>query len=409
MTFAVLHLYSLVLHPQSDQNDALMTVMGGSSFDELYERFTIVSDWVSIFLIFLCLILQRTRWGRRHPGAIFLALSWSITLSVQILGTLMGLPLPGSWDFIFLAQVIVVPVNWRLHLFSQLPSVFYHFVMNPILGPSAFPALADLWGFEAVLAVTWTCLICNVAVYFYDRVQQRDFESRRELKLFLHAVTHDLRTPVIGTSIVLKNLLRKAENDNSQAVMGIPKLEQLLAGNDRQLQLINSILEAHSSEIQPLDLDLKPLNLSLFSDAVLLDLEALLDQNKASVTNHIVPNLPLVLADLNQLWRVFSNLIVNAVTHNCSGIKLTLDAELKGYKTVYCTIQDSGMGIPIQQQRCLFELYYRGPHSRYSTGLGMGLYLCRKIIMAHGGQIGVISQPHAGSTFWFTLPLTTKC
>lgn len=408
LTFAVLHLYNLVLHPQSDKNAALMAVMGGPSFYELYERFAIVSDWVSIFLIFLCLIFQRTRWGKRHPGAIFLALSWSITLSVQVLGTLMGLPLPASWDFIFLAQVIVVPVNWQLHLLSQFPSVFYHFVMNPILGPNAFPALEDLWGFEAALAVAWTCLICNIAVYFYDRVQQRDFESRRELKLFLHAVTHDLRTPVLGTSIVLKNLLRKAENANGQAMMGIPKLEQLLAGNDRQLQLINSILEAHGSETQTLDLDLNPLNLSSFSDAVLFDVEALLEQNQASVVNHIVPNLPFVLADSNQLWRVFSNLIVNALRHNSSGIQLTLDAKLKGHKAICCTIQDNGRGIPIQQQQRLFELYYRGSHSRYSTGLGMGLYLCQKIIMAHGGQIGVISQPQAGSTFWFTLPLATE-
>ncbi|MEM9767483.1 MAG: sensor histidine kinase, partial [Cyanobacteria bacterium P01_D01_bin.71] len=57
------------------------------------------------------------------------------------------------------------------------------------------------------------------------------------------------------------------------------------------------------------------------------------------------------------------------------------------------------------QRSRLFELYARGRQSRYIPGLGLGLYLCKQIITAHGGDIGVVSQPGRGSLFWFTLPL----
>jgi signal transduction histidine kinase len=58
-----------------------------------------------------------------------------------------------------------------------------------------------------------------------------------------------------------------------------------------------------------------------------------------------------------------------------------------------------------EQQNSLFKLYIRGLHTKHLTGIGLGLYQCRQIINAHGGEIGIISSPNVGSTFWFTLPL----
>jgi signal transduction histidine kinase len=70
---------------------------------------------------------------------------------------------------------------------------------------------------------------------------------------------------------------------------------------------------------------------------------------------------------------------------------------------VRCAIADNGVGIEQQQCDRLFDLYYRGASSRSLSGIGLGLYLCRQIIKAHGGEIGVISSPGQGTTFWFTL------
>jgi signal transduction histidine kinase len=72
---------------------------------------------------------------------------------------------------------------------------------------------------------------------------------------------------------------------------------------------------------------------------------------------------------------------------------------------ICCTVEDDGVGISPEQCEHLFDLYVRGDRSRHSMGLGLGLYLCRQIIGAHGGEIGVISSPDGGAIFWFTLPL----
>jgi signal transduction histidine kinase len=81
---------------------------------------------------------------------------------------------------------------------------------------------------------------------------------------------------------------------------------------------------------------------------------------------------------------------------------------------IYCTVADNGVGMSQQMCAHLFQLYFRGQDAqgqtqghRPYTGLGLGLYLCRQIITAHGGEIGVNSRQGAGTTFWFTLPIST--
>ncbi len=73
---------------------------------------------------------------------------------------------------------------------------------------------------------------------------------------------------------------------------------------------------------------------------------------------------------------------------------------------ITCTVTDNGRGIPPEQAAELFELYKRGKNAHRTQGLGIGLYLCRQIIQAHGGEIGVASHTD-GTRFWFTLPVMT--
>jgi signal transduction histidine kinase len=101
---------------------------------------------------------------------------------------------------------------------------------------------------------------------------------------------------------------------------------------------------------------------------------------------------------------VFENLITNALHHNPPGVNLTLNAHIES-DMIRLMLQDDGVGMASEVSDRIFERYSRGTQSRHSTGIGLGLYLCRQIITAHGGQIGVDSTPGNGSTFWLTLPL----
>jgi PAS domain S-box-containing protein len=227
-------------------------------------------------------------------------------------------------------------------------------------------------------------------------------QTEEELRVFFHAVSHDLRNPVLGSLMVLKNLLARSEENIS---ISRSILERMIQSSDRQLNLINSLMEAHVSEVQGVILQHQTVQLLAVVEAAIADLEPLLEQNQAKLTNLVSADLPLVNADPTQLWRVFSNLIVNAVKHNPPELLLTINATRKDDK-IYCTVSDNGVGITQQQSDRLFDLYFRGTSIRNSVSLGLGLYLCKQIIHAHGGEIGVNSALDAGATFWFTLPIS---
>lgn len=226
-------------------------------------------------------------------------------------------------------------------------------------------------------------------------------QTEEELRVFFHAVSHDLRNPVLGTLMVLKNLLARPEENIS---ISRSILERMIQSSDRQLNLINSLMEAHVNDVQGVVLQRQAVQLLAVIEAAIADLEPLLAKNRATLKNLVSADLPLVNADPTQLWRVFSNLIVNALKHNPPELLLTINATRKDDK-IYCTVSDNGVGISQEQSDRLFDLYFRGTSIRNSVGLGLGLYLCKQIINAHGGEIGVKSAVDAGATFWFTLPV----
>ncbi len=238
-------------------------------------------------------------------------------------------------------------------------------------------------------------------LYYEGLIEDITKRKRAEeaLRVFFHSVNHDLRNPVIGSLMVLKNLLA-----NSEAKLSVSRsiLERMAQSSDRQLNLINSLLEAHVSEIRGLVCKCSPLQLSEVVEGAIADLEPMLAENQATLTNLISADLPLVNTDATQLGRVFCNLIANALKHNPPGLSITLAATIEE-QMIRCSVRDNGVGMSQEACEHLFDLYTRGTQARHSLGLGLGLYLCRQIIKAHGGEIGVMSSPGAGATFWFTL------
>lgn len=268
-------------------------------------------------------------------------------------------------------------------------------------------------------------------------------QAEQALRFFLHAVSHDLRNPVTGTLLIL-NQLRQQAGEQAQIGVSTLVLDRLLQGCDRQLKLINSLVETQANELTGIRLQPRVLPLHPFIQQLTETWEPLMAQEQATLINAVPPTLPPVHADPDQLWRVFENLIANALKHNPPGLTLRLEATVKaapplewggrGWKLtvgnwqsgagkldskvgeqrqstaiprspswVTCQVSDNGRGIPPEQMAELFELYKRGRSAYRTQGLGIGLYLCRQIIQAHGGEIGIAPQAK-GTTFWFTLP-----
>lgn len=245
-------------------------------------------------------------------------------------------------------------------------------------------------------------------------------EVNRVKDVVLHTVSHDLRTSVMGNLMVLNNLLSQGQGgrgkQGGEEVVGVSVapssipvsrtvIERMIQGNTRQLAMIDSLLEIHASVEQGVVLHRESLNLHTLSRTVIKDLSQVLAQNQASVNNLIPVDLPLVLADPKLLHKVFVGLLSQSLQNNPPGINFTLKAKVET-AMIRCTIQDDGVGMSKLECDRLFDLYVRDPQERCSTGIGVKLFLCRQIIKAHGGEMGVISSSrNRGITFWFTLPL----
>ena len=114
----------------------------------------------------------------------------------------------------------------------------------------------------------------------------------------------------------------------------------------------------------------------------------------------IEPVLP-VLVDPDRINLVFDNLVGNAIRHSPKGSRIVIRARPEK-AWVRFEVEDQGPGIPVEYQQRIFEKFFRMPGTK-GEGIGLGLYISREIVAAHGGEMGVESEPEKGSRFWFTL------
>lgn len=323
-----------------------------------------------------------------------------------------------GWSIFFMMQAVLIPVQWRWHLISQLILLgltsLSFWLGFPFVGISDAIEVQIYFLFIVVML----CLVgvTNLGLYLYERLLIREFELRQQLQLFLHAVSHDLRNPVTGTLMLLQNLPQQ----DGKFVIEPDTLLQVTESHKRQLALINSLLEAHNQDIQGVVLQPQLLHLADLTDSLIDELYPFAQQVEGALNSFVSHDLPRFYADPLQLRRVYENLITNALQYNRSGVCVCLNATVQG-AYLYCTVSDDGQGIrgledPTQAKTwgnlrasaSIFERYNRGRDRRRPLHLGLGLYICRQIIEAHQGQIGVESVLGKGTTFWFTLPLTNS-
>lgn len=254
-------------------------------------------------------------------------------------------------------------------------------------------------GEEVMARIENQLTICRQKKQLQNEIKERQ-KTEETLEIYLHAVSHDLRNPVIGMSMILNNLIKNSQGETKEVSRKI--LQQMANSCDRQLTLIDSLVETRQNDLWGVSLELKPLSLYEIGQQIGQEWELRLKENQATLINNFSPDLPLVNADAHHLWRVFENLLANALKHNPQGIIITFSARLEG-NYLRCSIADNGVGISETQRKQLFDRYQRGNNNN-QISLGLGLYLCRQIIHAHGGEIGIMNNDEKGSQFWFTLP-----
>lgn len=225
---------------------------------------------------------------------------------------------------------------------------------------------------------------------------------------FLGMAAHDLRNP-LATVYTYIDILRDDLNSESDGTV-LEAFKEIQQQMKYMMNLVSNLLDYSVIEQGRLDLDLQPVEIyQLVSQTV--QTNRLLSAKRNITITLQADNIPCIITiDLHKIRQVLNNLISNAVKFSPSDATVTVKVEKTGISTITIRVTDQGPGIPAEMRNRLFVPFGKTNQQSFSgeKSTGLGLAICRKMVEAHGGTIGIESQEERGSSFWFTLPLPAE-
>lgn len=233
-----------------------------------------------------------------------------------------------------------------------------------------------------------------------DITEQKKEEQRKDD--FMGMVSHELKTPITSLKIYLQLLQRKAIK--TEDVFQQNTLEKSLKQVDNMTSMINGFLNVSRLESGQMHLEKTVFDCQiLFSEIE--------DELRSTVTSHHfvfkTSGEAMVVADREKISQVLHNLIGNAVKYAPTDSQITVEYLITSNNKIKISVEDQGKGISVEDQKRIFERYYRVKDSVSASiaGFGIGLYLSKEIVELHKGTIEVQSSPDNGTVFTFTLPM----
>lgn len=228
------------------------------------------------------------------------------------------------------------------------------------------------------------------------------FREADELKnTFISVVSHELKTPVALIKGYAGTLSREDARWDPHVIRESASIIEEEA--DRLTGLIDNLLDASRLQAGGLKLNLSDVAIDAIATR-------LLELFRTQTTRHQLvadfpPSFPIIHADSARIEQLLSNLISNAIKYSPNGGTIRVSGRALP-DTVEIRVSDEGIGIPIEEQSHIFERFYRVDDalSRRAQGSGLGLFIAKAIVEAHGGRIEVHSTPGRGTTFTMTLP-----
>lgn len=227
-----------------------------------------------------------------------------------------------------------------------------------------------------------------------------DLENHDKQKIqFLASISHEYKTPlnsIIGFSDILKD--RLDDTDEFKYIDNISKSAKFL------LSLIQDILDMSRAEISKLELNKETFRTKEIIEDISYSFDEIVKSKNLHFSYTIVD--VQISADLRRFKQLIYNLISNAVKFNKINGKITIVSYLDEKNDFVFEIKDTGDGIRKKDYDTIFSFFSQVNRSilKRQQGSGIGLALCKKIVEAHGGEIGFKSRLNSGSTFWFTIP-----
>ncbi|MDR1246889.1 MAG: response regulator [Clostridiales Family XIII bacterium] len=251
-------------------------------------------------------------------------------------------------------------------------------------------------------------LIMEMQNYAKTLEEKNQYLNRlNELKdEFLANTSHELRTPINGIIGIVESMIDGATG----ALSGEQKYNLAIVSNSgkRLSNMINDILDFTKLKNKEIVLQIKPIDLKMIVDTVIVLSKPMIKGKDLAVVNKIGDSLPAINADENRIQQILYNLLGNAIKFTEKG-HVSVSAEiLQGEDMIAVSVEDTGIGISEDKFDRIFESFEQadGGVAREYGGTGLGLSITKKIVELHGGTVSVVSEPGRGSTFTFTMPLS---
>jgi signal transduction histidine kinase len=219
---------------------------------------------------------------------------------------------------------------------------------------------------------------------------------------FVSILSHDIRNPL--NAILLAAGLLKNSDDKLNPEKKVAHYQMIRSAIKNMSLLLDEASFIGRADSGKLSCELIGINLVAFCNAIIKEIQLTAAQKNIDIVFNSEGNKNDFLGDEKLLHHILTNLLSNAVKYSPSNKQVILDLIFQE-SAVILRIQDSGIGIPIQEQKHLFEPFHRASNVGKIAGTGLGLSIVKKCVEAHGGEIALQSQEGIGSTFTVTLPL----
>ncbi|MBW4696293.1 MAG: HAMP domain-containing histidine kinase [Aphanocapsa lilacina HA4352-LM1] len=232
---------------------------------------------------------------------------------------------------------------------------------------------------------------------------QTEEELSRAQSDFVATLTHDLKTPLLGAQQTLQFFGQEQFGAITPQQQGV--IETLLKSNHKLLALVDTLLAIYRNRLSGPKLDRQVRNIDELCAEQIVELQDLALSRQIELVYEGAEGVHLAVDGL-QLGRVVANLVGNAINHTPRGGRVIVRL-LQAAAEVRLLVEDTGSGIPPTDIRRIFDRFYQSDNTRHIPGTGLGLYLSRQIVEAHGGRIWAVNRPGGGCLFAVALPAPT--
>lgn len=251
-----------------------------------------------------------------------------------------------------------------------------------------------------------------------ETLQQRVANATRELRSsnlmlrkldkvkdeFVSIASHQLRTPLTSIKGYVSMVLDGDAGEISDSQRHL--LEEAFVSSERMVHLINDFLNVSRLQTGKFIIDKHPIDLSKIVEQEIDSLRPSALSRNMEFVYHVPKNFPMLDIDEGKIRQVIMNFADNSLYYSHEDTKIAINLSVEGNEVLF-TVKDTGIGVPKSEQAQLFSKFYRASNAKKQRpdGTGVGLFLAKKVIDAHGGQVVFESTENKGSTFGFRLPI----